>query len=118
MPVIILTARGVVNAVELAQVPDVTRLAFGVIDSGPGIAATAETASWTTPGRKWSSPPALPALRRPLYSRHPHRRYGGADSAMLARNFSFGGELIIHPAQLADTRGVDPRRPKCSGRAQ
>lgn len=45
--------------------PDVTRLAFGVIDSGPGIAATAETASWTTHGRKWSSPPALPASRRP-----------------------------------------------------
>jgi citrate lyase subunit beta/citryl-CoA lyase len=58
------SALGVVNAVELARVPGVTRLAFGAIDFALDIDADGGTAFLTMPAPSWSSPRGLPASRR------------------------------------------------------
>jgi citrate lyase subunit beta/citryl-CoA lyase len=102
------SALGVVNALDLARVPGVTRLAFGAIDFALDIDAdggdrfldharsqlvlASRAAGIAAP---LDSPPAdIKDLARV------------AESARLARNFGFGGKLCIHPAQLATVQGA------------
>lgn len=97
------SATGLLNALELAKVSGVTRLAFGAIDFSLDIDAdggdrfldharshlvvVSRVAGIAAP---WDSPATDIKDTTKV-----------ADSARLGRGFGFGGKLCIHPAQLA-----------------
>ena len=100
------SAAGVVNAVELARVPGVTRLAFGAIDYALDLDADADAGGdrfldYARSALVVASRAA--GIAAPLDSPATEIRDTGpaAASARLGRSFGFGGKLCIHPAQLA-----------------
>ena len=102
------SAAGVVNALELARVAGVTRLAFGAIDFALDIdsAASDEFLAYTRSQLVVVSRAAgiMAPLDSPVMDIQDTERV--AASAQLARDFGFGGKLCIHPAQLAFVRGA------------
>ncbi|UKA55239.1 CoA ester lyase [Arthrobacter sp. FW305-BF8] len=102
------SAAGVVNAVELARVPGVTRLAFGAIDFALDINADGGDRFLDHARAQLVLASRVAGIAAPLDSPSTEIADSGkvADSAMLARNFGFGGKLCIHPAQVAAVRGA------------
>ena len=102
------SALGVVNAVELARVPGVTRLAFGAIDFALDIDADGGDRFLDYARSQLVLASRAAGIAAPLDSPSTDikdtARVG--DSARLARNFGFGGKLCIHPAQLAPAKGA------------
>jgi citrate lyase subunit beta/citryl-CoA lyase len=97
------SALGVVNALELARVPGVTRLAFGAIDFALDIDADGGDRFLDNSRAQLVLASRAAGIAAPLDSPATDIKDAGkvADSARLARNFGFGGKLCIHPAQLA-----------------
>ncbi|WP_427004499.1 HpcH/HpaI aldolase/citrate lyase family protein [Pseudarthrobacter sp. H2] len=97
------SALGVVNALELARVPGVTRLAFGAIDFALDINADGGDRFLDHARAQLVLASRAAGIAAPLDSPSTEIRDAGrvADSALLGRNFGFGGKLCIHPAQLA-----------------
>jgi citrate lyase subunit beta/citryl-CoA lyase len=102
------SALGVVNAVELARVPGVTRLAFGAIDFALDIDADGGDRFLDHARSQLVLASRAAGIAAPLDSPSTDIKDAGkvADSARLARNFGFGGKLCIHPAQLATVQGA------------
>jgi citrate lyase subunit beta/citryl-CoA lyase len=102
------SALGVVNALELAQVPGVTRLAFGAIDFALDIDADGGDRFLDNARAQLVLASRAAGIASPLDSPSTDIKDAGkvADSAKLARNFGFGGKLCIHPAQLAAVHGA------------
>ena len=97
------SALGVVNAVELACVPGVTRLAFGAIDFALDIDADGGDRFLDHARSQLVLASRAAGIAAPLDSPSVDIKDTArvAESARLARNFGFGGKLCIHPAQLA-----------------
>lgn len=102
------SALGVVNAVELARVPGVTRLAFGAIDFALDIDAYGGDRFLDHARSKLVLASRAAGIAAPLDSPSTDIKDTArvAESARLARNFGFGGKLCIHPAQLATVHGA------------
>jgi citrate lyase subunit beta/citryl-CoA lyase len=96
------SALGVVNAVELARVPGVTRLAFGAIDFALDIDAEGGDRFLDHARSQLVLASRAAGIAAPLDSPSTDIKNTArvAESARLARNFGFGGKLCIHPAQL------------------
>lgn len=96
------SAAGVVHALELAQLPGVTRLAFGAIDFALDINASGEDRFLDHARSELVLASRAAGISAPLDS--PCTEIQDleqiADSARLARNFGFGGKLCIHPGQI------------------
>lgn len=97
------TARGVVNALGIASVPGVSRLAFGAIDFALDIDSSGDDRFLDYPRSQLVIASKAAGIAAPLDSPATEIRDSSriAESAKLARNFGFGGKLCIHPAQLA-----------------
>lgn len=97
------SALGVVNALELARVPGVTRLAYGAIDFALDIDADGGDRFLDHARSELVLTSRAAGIAAPLDSPSIDIKDAGkvADSARLARNFGFGGKLCIHPVQLA-----------------
>jgi citrate lyase subunit beta/citryl-CoA lyase len=97
------SALGLVNALELARVSGVTRLAFGAIDFSLDI--NADSADRFLDHARSALVLASKAadLAAPLDTPSTEIRDEDAvtASAKLARNFGFAGKLCIHPAQIS-----------------
>lgn len=102
------SALGIVNAVELARVPGVTRLAFGAIDFALDIDAEGGDRFLDHARSQLVLASRAAGIAAPLDSPSTDIKDTGrvAESALLARNFGFGGKLCIHPAQLATVHGA------------
>ncbi|WP_104175893.1 CoA ester lyase [Arthrobacter sp. Y81] len=102
------SALGVVNALKLARVPGVTRLAFGAIDFALDIDAEGGDRFLDHARSELVLASRAAGIAAPLDSPSTDIKDAGkvADSARLARNFGFGGKLCIHPAQLATVHGA------------
>lgn len=102
------SAAGVINAVELACVPGVTRLAFGAIDFALDIDADGGDRFLDHARSLLVLASRAAGVAAPLDSPSTEIQDTDrvADSARLARNFGFGGKLCIHPAQLATVHGA------------
>jgi citrate lyase subunit beta / citryl-CoA lyase len=102
------SALGVVNAVELARVPGVTRLAFGAIDFALDIDADGGDRFLDHARAQLVLASRAADIAAPLDSPSTDIKDTTrvAESARLARNFGFGGKLCIHPAQLATVHGA------------
>ncbi|MCY1676516.1 CoA ester lyase [Pseudarthrobacter sp. SL88] len=102
------SALGVVNAVELARVPGVTRLAFGAIDFALDIDADGGDRFLDHARSQLVLACRAAGIAAPLDSPSTDIKDTTrvAESARLARNFGFGGKLCIHPAQLATVHGA------------
>jgi citrate lyase subunit beta/citryl-CoA lyase len=102
------SALGVVNAVELARVPGVTRLAFGAIDFALDIDADGGDRFLDHARSQLVLASRAAGIAAPLDSPSTDIKDTArvAESARLARNFGFGGKLCIHPAQLATVHGA------------
>ncbi len=100
------SAAGVVNSVQLARVPGVTRLAFGAIDFALDIDADGGDRFLDHARAHLVLASRAAGIAAPLDSPCTEIADAGrvADSSLLARNFGFGGKLCIHPAQLASVR--------------
>jgi citrate lyase subunit beta/citryl-CoA lyase len=100
------SARGVVNSLQLARVPGVTRLAFGAIDFALDIDADGGDRFLDHARAQLVLASRAAGIAAPLDSPSTEIADSGrvADSSRLARNFGFGGKLCIHPAQLAPAR--------------
>lgn len=97
------SALGMVNALEVARVPGVTRLAFGAIDFALDIDADGGDRFLDHARSQLVLASRAAGIAAPLDSPSTDIKDAGkvADSARLARNFGYGGKLCIHPAQLA-----------------
>lgn len=97
------SALGVVNAVELARVRGVTRLAFGAIDFALDIDADGGDRFLDHARSQLVLASRAAGIAAPLDSPSTDIKDTTrvAESARLGRNFGFGGKLCIHPAQLA-----------------
>ena len=97
------SALGLVNAVELARVPGVARLAFGAIDFALDIDADGGDRFLDHARSRLVVASRAAGIAAPLDSPATAIRDTGpvAESARLGRGFGFGGKLCIHPAQLA-----------------
>jgi citrate lyase subunit beta/citryl-CoA lyase len=102
------SAAGMVNALELARVPGVTRLALGAIDFALDINADGGDRFLDHARAHLVLASRAAGIAAPLDSPSTEIRDAGkvADSARLARNFGFGGKLCIHPVQLAAVHGA------------
>jgi citrate lyase subunit beta/citryl-CoA lyase len=102
------SALGVVNAVELARVPGVTRLAFGAIDFALDIDAEGGDRFLDHARSQLVLASRAAGIAAPLDSPSTDIKDTTrvAESARLARNFGFGGKLCIHPAQLTTVHGA------------
>jgi len=102
------TALGLVNAVELARVPGVARLAFGAIDFALDIDADGGDRFLDHARSQLVVASRAAGIAAPLDSPATAIRDTGAvaESARLGRGFGFGGKLCIHPAQLAPVTGA------------
>ncbi|MFC9334263.1 HpcH/HpaI aldolase/citrate lyase family protein [Arthrobacter sp. NPDC057009] len=96
------SAAGVVHALELAQVPGVTRLAFGAIDFALDINADSGDRFLDRARSELVLASRAAGISAPLDSPCIEIQDTGlvAASARLARNFGFGGKLCIHPRQI------------------
>ncbi|WP_336713795.1 HpcH/HpaI aldolase/citrate lyase family protein [Arthrobacter sp. USHLN218] len=96
------TALGLVNAVELARVPGVARLAFGAIDFALDIDADGGDRFLDHTRSQLVVASRAAGIAAPLDSPATAIRDTApvAESARLGRAFGFGGKLCIHPAQL------------------
>ena len=99
------TALGVVNAREIADIPRVTRLAFGAIDFSADVDATASAVFDVARAQLVI---ASRAANKPAPIESPSTNFSDAGlvekDARTARTFGFGAKLCIHPAQLAPVR--------------
>lgn len=97
------SAVGLVHTLELAQVPGVTRLAFGAIDFSLDINADGGDRFLDHARSELVLASKAAGIAAPLDSPCPEIRNDSSvsESARLARNFGFGGKLCIHPAQIA-----------------
>jgi citrate lyase subunit beta / citryl-CoA lyase len=97
------SALGLVNAVELARVPGVARLAFGAIDFALDIDADGGDRFLDHARSQLVVASRAARIAAPLDSPATAIRDTApvAESARLGRAFGFGGKLCIHPAQLA-----------------
>ncbi|WP_240460026.1 HpcH/HpaI aldolase/citrate lyase family protein [Arthrobacter pascens] len=97
------SALGLVNVLSLAQVPGVTRLAFGAIDFSLDVNADSADRflDHARSGLVLASRAAGIAAPLDTPSTEIRDEDAVAASARLARNFGFGGKLCIHPAQVA-----------------
>jgi citrate lyase subunit beta/citryl-CoA lyase len=97
------SAAGLLNALELARVPGITRLAFGALDFALDInSATAdEFVAYARSHLVVASRAAgiAPPLDSPTTELRDSQRVTA--SARLARDFGFGGKLCIHPVQVS-----------------
>jgi citrate lyase subunit beta/citryl-CoA lyase len=95
------SAKGLINAHDIASVPGVTRLGFGAVDFGVDVDATHErvldyaraqivVASTATGVAAPVDSPSLSIKDNEIVSAE----------ALRAREFGFGGKLCIHPAQV------------------
>jgi citrate lyase subunit beta/citryl-CoA lyase len=102
------SALGVVNALELARVPGVTRMAFGAIDFALDIDADGGDRFLDHARAQLVLASRAAGIAAPLDSPSTDIKNSTrvAESALLARNFGFGGKLCIHPAQLATVHGA------------
>ncbi|MEN8585285.1 CoA ester lyase [Burkholderia sp. RS01] len=96
------SAVGLVNALDLARVPGVTRLAFGAIDFSLDVNADSgdRYLDHARSGLVVASRAAGIAAPFDTPSTEIRDEDTVAASARLARNFGFGGKLCIHPAQI------------------
>ena len=96
------SALGVINALELARVPGVTRLAFGAIDFALDIDADGGDRVLDHARAQLVVASRAAGIAPPLDSPSTDIRdtTAVAASAKLGRGFGFGGKLCIHPAQL------------------
>lgn len=96
------SAVGVQNAPELARVPGVTRLAFGAIDYALDINAGSGDRVLDYARSVLVVASRAAGLEAPLDSPSVQIKdaHSVSESAVLARQFGFGGKLCIHPAQL------------------
>jgi citrate lyase subunit beta / citryl-CoA lyase len=96
------SARGIARAVEIAQVPGLTRLAFGAVDFGLDIDAGPEPRALDYARSAIvvaSRAAGLPApLDSPSTAIRDLERVAG--EARRGRGLGFGGTLCIHPAQI------------------
>lgn len=101
------SASGVVHALEIAQVPGVTRLAFGAVDYALDIDADVDAQGGARvldyPRSVLVVASRAAGIAAPLDSPAIEIKdvETVAASARLARAFGFGGKLCIHPHQLA-----------------
>ena len=97
------SALGLVNVLSLAQVPGVTRLAFGAIDFSLDVNADSADRflDHARSGLVLATRAAGIAAPLDTPSTEIRDEDAVAASARLARNFGFGGKLCIHPAQVA-----------------
>lgn len=105
------TAKGVVNALGIASVPGVSRLAFGAIDFALDIDSSGDDRFLDYPRSQLVIASKAAGIAAPLDSPATEIRDSSriAESAKLAQNFGFGGKLCIHPAQLsAVTKAFTP----------
>jgi citrate lyase subunit beta/citryl-CoA lyase len=102
------SALGVVNAVELARVPGVTRLAFGAIDFALDIDADGGDRFLDHARSQLVLASRAAGIAAPLDSPSTDIKDTSrvVESSRLARNFGFGGKLCIHPAQLDSVHGA------------
>jgi citrate lyase beta subunit len=102
------SALGVVNALELARVPGVTRLAFGAIDFALDIDADGGDRFLDHARAQLVLASRAAGIAAPFDSPSTdiHDAVKVADSARLASSFGFGGKLCIHPAQLETVHGA------------
>jgi citrate lyase subunit beta/citryl-CoA lyase len=100
------SAAGVVNAVQLASVPGVTRMAFGAIDFALDINADGGERFLDHARAQLVLASRVAGIAAPIDSPSTEIADKGkvAEAAKLARNFGFGGKLCIHPAQVAVVR--------------
>ncbi|WP_237759921.1 HpcH/HpaI aldolase/citrate lyase family protein [Arthrobacter alpinus] len=96
------SAEGLVNSLELARVPGVTRLAFGAIDYALDINSGNGDRFLDHARAQLVLVSRAAGIAAPLDSPSTDISDGGKvrDSALLARNFGFGGKLCIHPNQV------------------
>ena len=97
------SAVGLITALGLAQVPGVTRLAFGAIDFSLDVNADSADRflDHARSGLVLASRAAGIAAPLDTPATEIRDEDAVAASARLARNFGFGGKLCIHPAQIA-----------------
>lgn len=99
------TALGVSNARSIADIPRVTRLAFGAIDFSADVDATAPA---VFDAARAQLVIASRAAGKPAPIESPSTNFSDVDlvesDARTARSFGFGAKLCIHPAQLAPVR--------------
>lgn len=97
------SACGLIQAQALAQVPGVTRLAFGAVDFALDINADSDDRFLDAPRSQLVLASRAAGIAAPLDSPCIEIRDVDrvASSARLAKNFGFGGKLCIHPAQVA-----------------
>ncbi len=106
------SAAGVVHALEIAQVPGVTRLAFGAVDYALDIDADIEAEDGARvldyPRSVLVVASRAVGITAPLDSPAIEIKDSEtvAASARLARAFGFGGKLCIHPHQLTTVHGA------------
>ena len=95
------SARGLVNANEIASVPGVTRLGFGAVDFGVDVDATHERVFDYARAQLVIASSAA-GLAAPVDSPSLSIKDGEVVSAeaLRAREFGFAGKLCIHPAQV------------------
>lgn len=100
------SARGIVNALELAEVPGVTRLAFGAIDFALDIDADGGDRFLDYARSRVVVASRAAGIAAPLDSPSLEIKEATriAEASLLARNFGFGGKLCIHPAQITSVR--------------
>jgi len=100
------SALGVANALELARVPGVTRLAMGAIDLALDLDAEADSPVLDYARAQIVVASRAAGIAAPLDS--PSIAIGDLQaveqSARTGRGFGFGGKLCIHPAQLDPVR--------------
>jgi citrate lyase subunit beta/citryl-CoA lyase len=102
------SAAGLVRVLELAGVTGVTRLAFGALDLGldldadPAGPVTAYAAAQVVVASRAAG--IAPPLQSPCTEIVDLQRV--ADAARSARAAGFGGQLCIHPAQVATVRAA------------
>ncbi|MEN9739975.1 MAG: Citrate lyase subunit beta-like protein [Actinomycetota bacterium] len=107
LPVVALveTALGISNARAIAELPRVTRLAFGAIDFAADVDATAPA---VLDAARAALVIASRAASKPAPIESPSTNFTDLDAvesdARAARGLGFGGKLCIHPAQLAPVR--------------
>lgn len=102
------SATGIVNAMEIARVPGVIRLAFGAIDFALDINADGGDRFLDYARSQLVVVSRAAGIAAPLDS--PSTEIKDAErvaaSARLAQDFGFGGKLCIHPAQLPAVHGA------------
>lgn len=96
------SAEGLVNSLEMARIPGVTRLAFGAIDYALDLNSGSGDRFLDHARAQLVLVSRAAGIAAPLDSPSTHINDGEKvrESALLARNFGFGGKLCIHPNQV------------------